>query len=136
MKRSRKINLMVLGTAVLMTGCSGSSSSSTSSSDSEIQYKQYASQADCERDWGKATDNQQPCTRSGSGGYWGPRYYWNHSTGRPVAIMSDGSHRPMSAEALSRSSLANAHSSSSASSRSSGISRGGFGGFGRGSAGG
>jgi len=129
MKRSRKIDLLVLGTAVLMTGCSGSAS------DSEIQQKRYASQADCERDWGRTTDSQTACSKSGSG-YLGPRYYWNHGSGRPVALMPDGSHRPMSAEALSRSSLANSHPSSHASSRSSGVSRGGFGGFGRGSAGG
>lgn len=129
MKRSRKIDLLVLGTAALMAGCSGATS------DSDIQQKHYASQADCERDWGRTADSKSACSKSGSG-FLGPRYYWNHASGRPVALMPDGTHRPMSAEALSRSTLANSKPASHASSHSSGVSRGGFGGFGRGSAGG
>jgi len=129
MKRSSKISLLVLGTAALMTGCS------SADQDDEVRQKQYASKAECQRDWDDSRF-KDACTSTGRGGaYMGPRYYWNHSAGVPVAMMPDGSHRQMSAAAVSRSSLAGT-SHSSVSSRSASVSRGGFGGFGRGSAGG
>lgn len=129
MKRSRKIGLLVLGTAVLMTGCSNADSDM----DNDIRQQRYASKADCERDWEKERF-KDGCTSSG-GGYLGPRYYWNHSAGVPVAMMQDGTHRQMSPTAASRSSFVSSYKSS-ASSRTASVSRGGFGGFGRGSAGG
>jgi hypothetical protein len=129
MKRSRKIGLLVLGTAALMSGCSNGSSDF----DNEVRQQRYASKADCERDWEKERF-KDGCTSSG-GGYMGPRYYWNHSAGVPVAMMPDGTHRQMTAASASRSSLVSSYKSS-VSSRTASVSRGGFGGFGRGSAGG
>jgi len=129
LKRSRKIGLLVLGTAVLMTGCS------SADSDNEMRQQRYASKADCERDW-ETPRFKDGCKSSGGGAYMGPRYYWNHGAGVPVAVMADGTHRQMRADAVSRSSLTRPSHSSSAIGKSSSVSRGGFGGFGRGSGGG
>lgn len=137
MKRSRNIGLLVLGTAALLAGCSGDGSN-------DIQQQSYASKADCERDWKDSKQPQQQqslCSPSGHGsGYFGPRYFWNRSSGSPVAVLPDGSHRSMSDSAFARSPAALAHMSShsSGSSHSVGsVSRGGFGSGGHaGSAGG
>lgn len=117
MKRSRSIGLLVLGTAALMAGCGERQPES-------LLQNQYASKADCERDWG----DPQVCTSSTttSGGYVGPRYYWNRSGGAPVAVMPDGSERSMAHSALARGTPSTAKSTST-SSRSSSVSRGGFG---------
>ncbi len=115
MKRSRKICLLVLGTTALLAGCADEKR--------DLTQGQYASQADCEKDWGEP----QVCTpHSGGVGYVGPRYYWNHAGGNPVAVMPDGSERAMTHSSIhpSGSSLAR---SSSIVSRGVSVSRGGFG---------
>lgn len=125
MKRSRKISLLVLGTAVLLTGCS--------SRKPDIMQQQYSSKEDCEKDWNET----EVCTRSGTGGggYVGPRYYWNRSSSTPVALMPDGTERMMTHSALARGSTSVAHSTSVVG-HSTGISRGGFGSGGHSSSGG
>jgi hypothetical protein len=135
MKRSRSIGLLVLGTAALLTGCSDVSS------DDDVRQQSYASKADCERDWNDSKQPQQQslCSPSGhGGGYLGPRYYWSHGGGSPVAVMPDGSHRAMTNTAFARSPAAMAARSSGSGGHSFGsVSRGGFGGMGHaGSAGG
>lgn len=120
MKRSRAIGLVVLGTAGLLAGCNG-----TEERTQQLTQNHYASQQDCERDW----QDPEVCQRttSGGGGYVGPRYYWSHSGGTPIAIMPDGSERPMTRSALAMGKPSVAKSSVS-STRSVSISRGGFGG--------
>ena len=129
MKRSSSICLLVLGTAVALSGC-------TDNTRPELKQHRYASQADCATDWG----DQQSCTRNSGagGGYLGPRYFWNHSAGMPVAVMPDGSERTMSNGALAKGKASLAQGTSSvgkATSRAGGgssigsanVSRGGFG---------
>lgn len=77
---------MVLGTAALLTGCSPDNQA-------DVKQDQYASQEDCSRDWGDSTVCQNAPV--GTVGYVGPRYYWSHSGGYPIAILADGSERPM-----------------------------------------
>jgi hypothetical protein len=117
MKRSRSIGLLVLGTAALLAGCGGQRPD-------DLLQNQYASKEDCEKDWGEP----QVCTSSThtSGGYVGPRYYWNRSGGTPMAVMADGSERAMMHSALARG-TPSAAKSTVTSSRSGSVSRGGFG---------
>ncbi|MEX3983789.1 hypothetical protein AB4Y45_32925 [Paraburkholderia sp. EG287A] len=87
MKRSQKVSLMVLGATALLAGCSPDYGQ-------DVKQDRYASLADCNRDWGDPT----VCSSAGvgNGGYVGPRYYWSHGGGYPVAIMPDGTERSMS----------------------------------------
>ena len=101
--------------------------------ETEVQTKTdyYATQADCQRDWGTEGANCQPlqderhqpalgsATRSDSGGslaatnthgekgytYAGPRYYWyrTENGGYPMAIDPDGTTRPISASPMTES---------------------------------
>lgn len=122
MKRSRAISLVVLGTATLITGCQRIEKETQ-----VLTQHQYASQADCERDWKDAN----ACQRSSSsgGGYVGPRYYWHRSSGTPVAVMPDGSEKAMPHSALAEG-RPSASKGTVTSSRAVWVSRGGFGGFG------
>ena len=55
----------------------------------------YSSLTDCKKDW-----DENQCTpqsygaasgySGGSGGYYGPRYYWVRSVGRPMSVSSNG----------------------------------------------
>ena len=121
MKRSRCVPLVMLGLASMLSGCSD---------DVEVSQDKYASQQDCVKDWGSEI-NCKPAIQYGGGSAWnfgynGPRYYWDRSTGNPVAVLDSGDHQQMP----------NAHPANSALSHSTGsfkagtVSRGGFGHFG------
>lgn len=103
MKRSSYVPLLVLGTAAGMVGCSSSV---------DLKQQRYASREDCLRDWNDES-SCQPDQRTGSGGsggsggggggggnwggreeYRGPRYYWDHDTGRPMIVSADGTVSP------------------------------------------
>ena len=134
MKRSRHISLLVLGTAAVLAGCSDNRA--------DIQQHRYANQQDCTRDWG----DQSVCSPRAGGGYMGPRYFWNHGGGAPVAVMPDGSERVMRNGALGRGlpSVAQSNATVAKGARVGGgssvgtasVSRGGFGASAHGSSGG
>lgn len=88
MKRSKVIPLVLLGT-LTVTACGEDETESR-----QLQQQQYKSVADCQKDWGTDQRNcqQQP---NGHGGflYMGPRYYYDHSYGYPVAVNNDGTTR-------------------------------------------
>ncbi|WP_088179372.1 hypothetical protein [Zoogloea sp. LCSB751] len=129
MKRSKKIPLLVIGTAGLLAGCSGSSDMQ------ELKQDFYAGREACEKDWGSDPRNcrEESGGGAGSGGssgrtsssgstYAGPRYYWDRSAGHPVAVSSSGETRVVSDSYLSRGAPSTAHGTVVSS-----VSRGGFG---------
>lgn len=65
--------------------------------DVDVRQTHYASREDCEMDWGDAESCSQNSygysENSHSGGYVGPRYYWDRDLHRPVAILPDGQTR-------------------------------------------
>lgn len=85
MKRSRKVPLVLLGSFSLLVSCG-------QDKQTEIRQHTYASREDCLEDWGR---DERDCHPAKSGGYAGPRYFWHHSGGYPVAIDTDGSTRPL-----------------------------------------
>lgn len=121
MKRSAQVRLWVIGTITILAGCRDHPNHVM-----QVSQNTYASQEDCQRDWGNDGRNCH-ASGAGGGGYLGPRYYWDHSTGMPYAIDSDGRTRPLSNSYLSKGSPSHATSVAHAS-----VSRGGFGSTGRG----
>ena len=91
MRKSRKVPLLLLGSLSLLVGCG-------QEKQTEIRQHTYASKEDCLNDWGR---DERDCRPEQSGRrYVGPRYYWHHSGGYPVAINTDGSTRPLPASSL------------------------------------
>lgn len=130
MKRSRKIPLLVIGTAGLITGCDGGGDVQ------EVRQDFYASREACEKDWGLDPRNCHD-DGGGSGGgsgyggssgsrsnstYAGPRYYWDRSAGHPIAVSPSGETRVVSDSYLSRGAQSAARGTTVSS-----VSRGGFG---------
>jgi len=118
MKKSTRVQLVMLGSAIGISGCDAGAH--------PLQQQTYSSLASCRQDW-VAESNCQP-VRSGSGGgggggyYQGPRYYWDPDRGRPVAVNPDGSLRVIANARIT------AAGSTTGSTRIAGsISRGGFG---------
>jgi len=139
--------MVMLGT--LLVGCSASDGAEhVTLDDAEtIQVKQetYASMEDCLKDWNDAENCKQeeigtidgftgqtyaaaPGSGGGHGGfvYVGPHYYFNHSTGVPMAIYGDGSVRAVNNSFVSRPGVVSAARATSVGSVS--VARGGFGG--------
>jgi hypothetical protein len=85
MKRSTCVQLVLLGSAVGLYGCDGAPQ--------QLQRQRYASLDECRHDWGDPADCTQGSAGTGSGYYFGPRYYWDPSFGRPVVVAPDGSTR-------------------------------------------
>lgn len=91
MKKSRKVPLVLLGSFSLLISCG-------QGGQTEIRQNTYASKEDCLNDWGR---DERDCRPDKSGrGYIGPRFYWHHAGGYPVAIDSDGSTRPLPSSTL------------------------------------
>jgi hypothetical protein len=145
MKRSSCVRLVVLGSSVGVVGCGSASL--------ELHQQHYETLEQCLHDWGDPAD----CKRSsggngngngngsggagGSGGgggvvvgggqYYGPRYYWDYGTGRPVVVGPDGSLRSVgSARVTSEGSVSGGETA-----RAGSFTRGGFGSMGHGGAG-
>jgi hypothetical protein len=124
MKRSKGVQLVLLGSAMGLYGCDGVQQT--------LQQQKYASYDQCRRDWGSPQDCRQTSASSGPIYYVGPRYFWDPNLGRPIAVEADGSTR----------SINNAHITSAGSesggvtSRAGSFSRGGFGSSARGFGGG
>lgn len=88
MKRSKVIPLVLLGTLTL-AAC-GDEEQDTK----QLQQQQYKSMADCQKDWGTDQRNcQQQANSHGGFLYMGPRYYYDHTYGYPVAVNGDGTTR-------------------------------------------
>jgi hypothetical protein len=65
-----------------------------------VKQDHYATYEDCMQDWGDPTVCQSAPV--GVPGYVGPRYYWNHGGGYPIALLADGTERPMKQSYLAR----------------------------------
>jgi hypothetical protein len=115
MKKSRQVPLLVIGTVSLLAGCSRFADDPM-----ELTQNAYASREDCRREWGNDDRNCQPSGHGG--GYVGPRYYWDRTTGYPYAVDSNGQTRVLSNSTLSRGTPAGATNITRTS-----VSRGGFG---------
>ena len=150
MKKSKKVSLIVLGTAAALAGCDDVGQQTSLE---EVRQEFYKTREDCQHDWGEDSRDCTPAeptqiagntTSSGGGhGYYGPRYYWDRSAGYPVAVEPNGETRPLKNSYLSRSTSSMAHSTRSFGQISvthggghSTVARGGFGGTARGFSGG
>ena len=121
MKRSTCVQLILLGSAAGLAGCDDQPQA--------LAQHRYESRDECLRDWGDEKECQP--APHGPGGYFGPRYYWDTSVNRPMAVHDDGSIREITSGRVS----STGHASGEAHSAGS-ISRGGFGGGGHGAGGG
>jgi uncharacterized protein YgiB involved in biofilm formation len=116
MKQSTSVGLVLLGSAVGLYYYDGGAQ--------KLQQQRYASLEQCVHDWGDpANCSHSAGTVPQPGYYFGPRYYWDASSGRPIAVAGDGSTR----------SIGNARITSAGSleggitTRAGSFSRGGFG---------
>lgn len=119
MKKSKAIHMFLLGTAALgLTACDDSYN------EQAFDSNRYASKQECQKEWG---DDDRACQAHTGGGYFGPRYFYNHSTGAAYATYSDGTRAPVPTSAFSAGKSISSGKASFASSSSSSVSRGGFG---------
>jgi hypothetical protein len=91
-----------------------------------LEQQRYASQDDCEKDWGDTNlCRRVPPSTSNTGYYFGPRYYWDRTADRPMVVDGDGTLRLAHAARIARtgSALGETHSAGS-------FARGGFGAIG------
>jgi hypothetical protein len=87
LKRSRGVQLVLLGSSVGLYGCDGITES--------LQQQRYTSLEQCRQDWNDPADCKPALSNPGRAGYffYGPRYYWDSNTGRPVVVAPDGTTR-------------------------------------------
>ncbi|MGO9949288.1 MAG: hypothetical protein ACLPWG_20870 [Steroidobacteraceae bacterium] len=116
MKQSASVGLILLGSAMGLYYYDGGAQ--------KLQQQRYASLEQCVHDWGDPAECTHPAGTVAQPGYfYGPRYYWNSSSGRPVAVAADGSTRSIgNARITSAGSLVGGITS-----RAGSIARGGFG---------
>lgn len=120
MKRSAYVRLVLLGSAITVAGCG--------SVTEELRQQAYGSADDCRRDWQDPKDcTPAPSSGSGAhvGGYYGPRYFWDGESGRPVAVDPDGTTR-----AVANSHVTHSGSATGTSRVVGSFTRGGFGALG------
>jgi len=60
-----------------------------------LQQQRYTSLDQCRHDWGDPADCTPTASSAGGVGYfyYGPRYYWDFNSGRPIAVAPDGTTR-------------------------------------------
>lgn len=122
MKRSVAIPMVLLGSALVLSGCDDGYDKEQKST----TQQSYNSKADCEADWGTDAQNCKP--RANGTGYVGPMYFWNHSAGMPYAVNGDGSTRAISNSAVTSPTFASSRATvSTMGSSSISVARGGFG---------
>jgi hypothetical protein len=116
MKRSGGVQLILLGSAMGLYGCDDVPRA--------LQQQKYTSFEQCRRDWGDPADCRQSSAAVGLPFYYfGPRYYWDSNSGRPIAVEADGS-----THGISNSHITSAGSDSGGvTTRAGSFSRGGFG---------
>lgn len=86
MKKSKCVPLLLIGSMIALTGCEPEQNT-------ELKQQSYNSLDDCKKDWAEehCTSNTSSGTGVRGGGYYGPRYYWDRSVGKPIAVSSNGS---------------------------------------------
>jgi hypothetical protein len=114
MKRSPCVQLVLLGSALGLYGCDVTQ---------DLQQQEYASLDQCRRDWSSAADCTPATSTGRSGGYYGPRYYWDSESGRPIAVAPDGSTRSIVGAHITR----EGSTAGGVSMRAGSFTRGGFG---------
>jgi hypothetical protein len=115
MKRSTAVQLVLLGSAMGLQGCDGAAL--------PLQQQRYTSLEQCRHDWGDPADCKAAQANGSGAYYFGPRYYWDGSSGRPVAVDPDGTTR-----GINNSRITSSGSVSGAVTEHAGsFSRGGFG---------
>ena len=116
MKQSTSVGLILLGSAVGLYYYDGGAQ--------KLQQQRYSSLEQCVHDWGDPAECTHPAGAvAPSGYYYGPRYYWDSSSDRPVAVAADGStHTIGNARITSAGSL-----DGGITSRAGSFARGGFG---------
>jgi hypothetical protein len=124
MKRSTGVQLILLGSAMGLHGCDGTAR--------PLQQQRYTSYEQCRRDWGDPADCKQSQSRGMAAYYFGPRYYWDAGSGRPVAVGPDGSTRGINSSRIT----GGGSQSGGVTEHVGSISRGGFGASARGFGGG
>jgi uncharacterized protein YgiB involved in biofilm formation len=121
MKKSRDVPLLIIGTITLLSACG---------KEEQVMQNLYANRHECQQDWG---DDPRDCNYSGGGGYGGgggysgPRYIWDHKTGRPYAVDADGSTRALRNAAVMQGTPGQAVKGRAMLVRHSTVTRGGFG---------
>jgi len=120
MKKSKNVSLLLIGTlaAVPLLSACGPSTENVA-----VKQNTYASMEDCKKEW--ANDDKN-CKPNGGGAFVGPRYYWNHAGGYPVAVEPNGTTRAISGSSVGKPGVVSVARSVSSSSIS--VARGGFGG--------
>jgi hypothetical protein len=116
MKQSTSVGLILLGSAVGLYYSGGGAQ--------KLQQQRYTSLEQCTHDWGDPAECTHPSGAvAQSGYYYGPRYYWDSGSGRPIAVAADGSTRSIgNARVTSAGSVSGGMTSHAGS-----IGRGGFG---------
>lgn len=86
MKKSTNLNLLVLGTAVFISGCSEAPDDPMN-----LHQNSYNSVEECKRDWDvkECTPNNQAHHGGTVMPIVGPRYYWDSSSGAPRAFSAE-----------------------------------------------
>lgn len=108
--------MFLLGTATLsLTACGDSFD------EQAFEANRYATKQECQQEWG---NDERACQSRSGGGFYGPRYFYNHATGSAYAAYPDGTRTPVPTSALS---AGRNISSGTAAFASSSVSRGGFG---------
>jgi len=92
MKRSARVQVVLVGSAVGLYACDNRPLG--------LFRQQYDSLEECRRDWGDPDDCKPVGSGGGTGGaaghgsyYYGPRYYWDPDSGRPIEVRPDGTTR-------------------------------------------
>lgn len=94
MKRSKKIQLVMIGCIAALSACD-------EQADRTLSQQSYSTLDECKKDWDEKDCNSGSTTGHYGGGYYGPRYYWDRNIGSPVAVDSDGSSRIVSNSRIS-----------------------------------
>jgi hypothetical protein len=115
MKRSTRVRLVLLGSAVGLYACDGITH--------DLQQQRYTSIDQCRHDWGDPADCKPAPGVAGTAYYYGPRYYWDPNIGRPIAVSSDGSTRVISNTSIT----SEGSRSGGITARAGSFARGGFG---------
>jgi uncharacterized protein YgiB involved in biofilm formation len=93
MKKSHKVVLWMLGAGL------GVALLSEEQTTERLKQDQYANREDCVTDWGAEArctpDETSGSAHGGSGGYHGPRYYWDRTAGHPVIVNDAGVHQAL-----------------------------------------
>jgi hypothetical protein len=127
LKKSKYVPLLVIGSMIVLTGCEPERNN-------ELKQQTYNSLDDCKKDWDENNCSSTPYGGShGSVGsyYYGPRYYWDRSIGKPVSVASDGTKTE-----ISNSRVTSEYSASGRTAAVGSIKTGGFGSMAHGFSGG